>query len=259
MLGSRSITFRRRGRRAARAATHVLVLTDVSVRVDRRRWRIDLKVVTPTPLLIDLDPAPWHAREGSAERDQRKLEAIASPDYIRVRQSGLLPLVGRTRVVSDRKKLDPWEWAAALRDDVVAAGGAWATVSEHERANARGRAFDHWQRLIARGPDPAAIDVAPALAPEFLANLTFGRGLRSIVSRPRRRTGAVGDVAPVPTSGRPTSETGSGALVVRGAPQLPSRWLGDRLRQVNHCLTPTQTWPSSSSRTSPGRRLGLGG
>jgi hypothetical protein len=155
-----------------RAATQVLVLTDVSVRGDRRRWRIDLKVVTPTPLLIDLDPAPWHAREGSAERDQRKLEAVASPDYIRVRQGGLPPLVGRARVVSDHKKPDPWEWAEAVRDDVVSAGGAWTTVSEQERANARGRAFDHWQHLIARGPDPAAIDVAPALAPEFLANLT---------------------------------------------------------------------------------------
>ena len=111
-----------------RAATHVLVLTDVAVRVGRRRWRIDLKVVTPTPLMIDLDPPPWHAREGSAERDQRKLEAMASPDYIRVRQGGLPPLVGRTRNVSDRKKLDPWEWAEAVRDDVVSAGGAWATV-----------------------------------------------------------------------------------------------------------------------------------
>ena len=49
-----------------RVATRVQVLTDVSVRVGKRKGRIDLKVVTPTPLLVDLDPAPWHAREGSA-------------------------------------------------------------------------------------------------------------------------------------------------------------------------------------------------
>jgi len=247
MLRSWSITFRGRGRRAAsgcysRSGADRRVCSSRQAKGEDRSESCHTHTAPGRPRSCALA-----CQGGVCERDQRKLEARASPDYIRVRQDGLPLLVGRIRDVSDRKRSDPWEWATAVREGVVSAGGAWRAVSEQDRADARGRAFDHWQRLIARGPDPAAIDVAPALAAEVSCEPHSDR------DHARSASAVGGGQVPLemwrlfPHLGSKSREPGPGrAPAVRGALQPPSRWLGDRLGQASHCSTPTQDWPPSS-------------
>ncbi|MET8331295.1 zinc-ribbon domain-containing protein [Streptomyces sp. NPDC005181] len=159
----------------------------LSVELDHRRRlpgrqedRFDLFLPEPSPgLLIDLDPEWTHGRPGSLDRDTAKTAAAlaAGLDMERIRSRGLppVPVHGLTHHEAG-PGVDPEVWAEAVGFVLRHRGLAWRQLTPAEVTAAFTKGAQLWENVVA-GPEVSAVDVAPDLEEEFVANLTNpGRG-----------------------------------------------------------------------------------
>lgn len=162
------------------AASGLAVELDYRLRLEgRRQDRFDL-FLPELGLLIDLDPAWGHQGAASIARDTAKTEAAmaAGLDLVRIRERGLppLPVPGLMHYEAERG-LDPQEWAAVLGDVLRQRGESWKDLDAAQVNAALEKASQMWQDVVS-GPKISALDVAPHLADEFVANRDNpGRGL----------------------------------------------------------------------------------
>ncbi|MFI9843983.1 zinc-ribbon domain-containing protein [Nonomuraea sp. NPDC051941] len=145
----------------------------------RRKDRFDL-FLPKLDLLIDLDPAWTHRGADSLARDTAKTEAamLAGLELVRIRERGLppLPISGLSHYEAG-PGVDPEEWAAAIGYVLRRRGEPWKDLDAAQVTAALTRASALWHEVVA-GPKISALDVAPHLADEFVANRTSpGRGL----------------------------------------------------------------------------------
>ncbi|MGY5135575.1 zinc-ribbon domain-containing protein [Streptomyces nigrescens] len=131
-------------------------------------------------LLLDLDPAWSHRGPASVVRDTVKTEAAmaAGLDLVRIRERGLplLPVSG-LMLYEAGPGVDPEEWAAAIGYMLRRRGVSWNELDAAQVTTALVRASELWQEAVS-GPKVSALQVAPGLLDEFVANLTNpGRGL----------------------------------------------------------------------------------
>ncbi|RBL79816.1 hypothetical protein DDE05_55450, partial [Streptomyces cavourensis] len=141
----------------------------------RRQDRFDLYLPEPAPgLLIDLDPEWTHGRPGSLERDTAKTAAAfaAGLDVERVRSRGLPPVPVHGLVHHEAGPgVNPEDWAEAVGVVLRRRGLSWRQLTPAEVTAALTKGAQLWQRAVA-GPEVSAVDVAPHLEEEFVANLT---------------------------------------------------------------------------------------
>ena len=162
------------------AASGLVVELDHRVRLPgRSEDRFDLFMPGPE-LLIDLDPEWSHDRAGSLERDTAKAEAAlaAGLDFERIRGKSLppIPLAGFP-LVEAGPGVVPEDWAAAVGSVLRRRGLPWKVLAAAETTAAFVKGARLWQDVVA-GPAITALDVAPHLEREFVANLTNpGKGL----------------------------------------------------------------------------------
>lgn len=149
------------------AATGSAVNLDVQARAAGLTWRVDLEVLDAR-LLVDLDPAFWHS---DVERDQRKSDAMVGREYVRVRPRGLPDLKVPTVTVAELCE-DPYLWGLALAPRLSKRGLAWRPLDVDEQGAALAQAVRDWRAETSRPPTPSALDVAPHLVEEFVANTT---------------------------------------------------------------------------------------
>ncbi|MFI6797615.1 zinc-ribbon domain-containing protein [Streptosporangium canum] len=162
------------------ATSGLAVELDHRLRLEgRRQDRFDL-FLPKLGLLIDLDPAWGHDGAASVERDTAKTKAAmtAGLDLVRIRERGLPPLpVSGLMHYEAGPGLDPEEWAAAIGYVLRRRGEPWKDLDAAQVTAALTNASQLWQDVVA-GPKVSALDVAPHLADEFVANRTNpGRGL----------------------------------------------------------------------------------
>ncbi|WP_443033739.1 zinc-ribbon domain-containing protein [Streptomyces sp. CA2R101] len=164
------------------AASGLTVELDHRIKVPgRREDRFDLFLPTLGPgLLIDLDPMWTHGRPGSLERDTAKTEAaLASElDLERIRERGLppIPLHGLTHYEAG-PGVDPEDWAETVGYLLRRRGVPWRELTPKEVTAALSSGAQLWAKAVA-GPKVSALDAAPHLENEFVANLTNpGKGL----------------------------------------------------------------------------------
>lgn len=150
-----------------RIATGHAVVLDRPVRANGRTWRIDVSI-PELDLLIDLDPKHWHT---DTERDRRKVIALASHSYIRVRPASLASVGGRTCVVPDNN-FDALMWASALSSVLKSMGVQWRHPTADECGLALASAAREWRDTARGRPRWSAVDAAPHLAAEFMENDT---------------------------------------------------------------------------------------
>jgi hypothetical protein len=155
-----------------RAATGLAVQVDALVAgTSRRDERVDLHL----PALgwwIDLDPLRWHAH-GQA-KDARKAARMAAAGYAsyrRVRPCSLGPLHGCTTDLAE-DTADAWHWTKVLAVPLAEAGVELQDLTPQVQTLALRAAAATWRRLLGSPPTPSAVDAAPHLAREFVANLT---------------------------------------------------------------------------------------
>ncbi|MFD4416054.1 zinc-ribbon domain-containing protein [Streptomyces sp. NPDC058476] len=163
------------------AASGLSVELDHRLRLPgRKEDRFDLFLPDPAPgLLIDLDPEWTHGRPGSLERDTAKTAAAlaAGLDVERIRSRGLppVPVHGLTHHEAGTG-VDPEDWAEAVGFVLRRRGLAWRQLAPAEVTAAFTKGAQLWENVVA-GPKVSAVDVAPHLEEEFVANLTNpGRG-----------------------------------------------------------------------------------
>jgi hypothetical protein len=164
------------------AASGVPVELDHRVRLPgRREDRFDLFLPRPEPgLLIDLDPEWTHNRPGSLERDTAKTRAAlaAGLDVERIRGRGLppVPVHGLTHYEAG-PGVDPEDWAEIVGFVLRRRGLQWRRLTPAETTTALAKGSRLWENVVA-GPTVSALDVAPHLEKEFVANVTNpGKGL----------------------------------------------------------------------------------
>jgi rubrerythrin len=141
-----------------RIATGLRVVLDTPIREAGRSWRVDL-ALPELDLLVDLDPARWHA---NTHRDQRKIEALASHLYIRIRPASLPSLRGHTCTVPD-DNFEALVWAAALRPALREMGVEWRQPNDQEHGLALAAAAKRWRETTQGRPARSAFDAAPHL------------------------------------------------------------------------------------------------
>lgn len=163
------------------AASGLNVELDHRVRLPgRNEDRFDLFLPEPAPgLLIDLDPEWTHGRPGSLERDTAKTAAAlaAGLDVERIRSRGLPPVAVQGFTHHEAGPgVDPEDWAEAVGFVLRRRGLSWRQLSPTEVTAAFKKGAQLWENVVA-GPEVSAVDVAPHLEEEFVANLTNpGRG-----------------------------------------------------------------------------------
>ncbi|WP_376785977.1 MULTISPECIES: zinc-ribbon domain-containing protein [Aeromicrobium] len=150
-----------------RISTGLRVVLDLPVRADGRTWRVDLSL-PELDLLVDLDPKHWHS---NTDRDRRKVDALASRSYVRIRPISLPSVGGRVCRVPD-DDFDAVTWANALAPVLQEMGGNWREPTVQECGLALAAALMRWRETTQGRPSWSAIDAAPHLKMEFLANLT---------------------------------------------------------------------------------------
>ncbi|WP_158578687.1 zinc-ribbon domain-containing protein [Spongiactinospora rosea] len=162
------------------AASGLAIELDHRLRLEgRREDRFDL-FLPELGLLIDYDPAWGHDSAASVARDTAKTAAAmaAGLDLVRIRERGLPPLQisGLTHYEAGRG-LDPREWAAVVGDVLRQRGMPWKDLDAAQVNAALEKASQVWQAVVA-GPTVSALDAAPHLADEFVANCDNpGKGL----------------------------------------------------------------------------------
>ncbi|MFD9766901.1 zinc-ribbon domain-containing protein [[Kitasatospora] papulosa] len=158
------------------AASGLSVELDHRLRLPgRSQDRFDLYLPEPAPgLLIDLDPQWTHGRPGSLERDTAKMKAAlaAGLDVERIRSSGLPPVPIHGLIHHEAGPgVNPQEWAEAVGVVLRRRGLSWRQLAPAEVTAAFTKGAQLWQRAMA-GPEVSAVDVAPHLEEEFVANFT---------------------------------------------------------------------------------------
>ncbi|CAM5625371.1 hypothetical protein STENM327S_02294 [Streptomyces tendae] len=141
--------------------------------------RIDL-YLPQVPLMIDLDPAWSHKNQSSQARDAAKTRALraAGQDFERIRERGLppVPIDGLAHHKAG-PGVDAEDWAAVIGSMLRQRGLPWKDLDSEQINTAFEAANQLWQKVIA-GPAVTALNVAPHLEAEFVANRTNpGRGL----------------------------------------------------------------------------------
>lgn len=119
-------------------------------------------------LAVDLDPHHWHR---DSLRDERKQRVILQSEFdvLRIRNPEVKAVLGESIEVAGK---NPWDWARALSAELKSRGVEWKHLTRTEVSSALGKAFTAWAEAGAALPNPSAVDVAPHLAVEFVANLT---------------------------------------------------------------------------------------
>ncbi|MFJ6291830.1 zinc-ribbon domain-containing protein [Streptomyces griseoviridis] len=154
------------------AASGLQVEKDVRIDVpgQARALRVDLWL-PEIRQLVELDPARWHHTPASAVRDQRKSELLTEAGHrvIRLRSDTMASIAAESLPVHGSA---PWNWAQALAPLILEAGKPWTELSSAQVAEIIGEAAQAWTKTVTVGPIPNALDTAPHLADEFVANLT---------------------------------------------------------------------------------------
>ncbi|MFF3826216.1 zinc-ribbon domain-containing protein [Streptomyces griseus] len=162
------------------AASGLVIELDHRLRLPgRREDRFDMFFPT-LGLLLDLDPVWSHGGMANVARDTAKTEAAmtAGLDLVRIRERGLplLPVSGLMHYEAG-PGVDPEEWASVIGYMLRRRDEPWKDLDAVQVTAALARASELWQITVA-GPKVSALDVAPELLNEFVANLTNpGRGL----------------------------------------------------------------------------------
>ncbi|CAM5631097.1 hypothetical protein STENM327S_03231 [Streptomyces tendae] len=169
-----------------KVAMLVRVASGLEVELDHRlrlpgrgEDRIDL-YLPQVPLMIDLDPAWSHKNQSSQARDAAKTRALraAGQDFERIRERGLppVPIDGLAHHKAG-PGVDAEDWAAVIGSMLRQRGLPWKDLDSEQINTAFEAANQLWQKVIA-GPAVTALNVAPHLEAEFVANRTNpGRGL----------------------------------------------------------------------------------
>ncbi|MEU8701637.1 zinc-ribbon domain-containing protein [Streptomyces sp. NPDC048680] len=163
-------------------ATLVEAASGLTVKLDHRlrlpgrsQDRFDLYLPELAPgLLIDLDPEWTHGRPGSLERDTAKTKAAlaAGLDVERIRSRGLPPVPVHGLAHNEAGPgVDPEDWAESVGFVLRRRGLSWRELKPAEVTAALTKGAQLWEKVVA-GPEVSAVDVAPHLEEEFVANLT---------------------------------------------------------------------------------------
>lgn len=156
------------------AASGLATEVDHRVRLkERREDRFDL-FIPQAALLVDLDPRWSHDGPDSLVRDAAKSTAAlnAGLDLIRIREHPLPSIaVPGLSCYHAGPVTCPEGWADAVGEALRLRGHRWQGLDAEQKAQALAEAAERWLTAVA-APAVSALDKAPHLAGEFVANLT---------------------------------------------------------------------------------------